>query len=582
MGKKSSDQVAKEKNQNTDLLDVRFISNVAEIDPTLAALSDDVGMVIALQDDSTAVYWRLLDGTWQKRQFAMPTDSLASIAKMRRGDTPAILEIGGENVVGVDRSGRLVATLSPGAVEKLAEDLAGQIPDANTAKLSRGDSMPLVEIGDEPILGLNAFGHLNLYLDDSVLDDIAARLAVPGGRVGSPDLVPDFDAWNVRQDGEMIYFNAHLWGPTAREYLRYGPGDPWANAGSETLLRLVYGDEFTDTAPTHGPEHVAHILTFNDDAGQAGLNGEDRLADATDIQRCGRGFAATAADSHLKGCTGPKRWQGVRSETVMGAELAELIEGPGFNNLIDSVDQFRAALTPYKRFPAVQTVSILQGATEDSADYADKLLTLCSEVSQQVGARQFNCYQPVGDAFKGDYASTLQTLKAFVERGALPIVLVSPIYWCARRPGSLVQITPEAMTKLAELDGLAGKDWLPPLAFVVEREGSTIHIDFEVMKGFDLVAPTYGLSIVSDNDAEITGWEVAPDPVTGDQTRLTVQLSEDPVNGLIRYAYNNIEASFDLSGHLFCSGGDMRDSWSAPSVTGGTLHRYAFSFEFKV
>ena len=568
-----------DQNDTSSADEVRILGDTPNIDTALAELPATVGLAIVPGQADMTMYWRAADGTWQTRRFGAMT---ADAPKMRRGDTPSLMDIGGESVLGVDALGRLIAKLSPVAIRALAQDLAGQMPDPDPIKLGRGDAQTLVSIGEEPIMGVDASGLLQLRLDETTLSDIADRFDMPGGRPGPAELVPDFDAWNVRQDGDMIYFNAHIWGPTAREYLRYGPGDPWANAHSETLIRLVYGDEFTDTGPNVGPEHVAHILTFNDDAGQAGLNGEPKLREADDIQRAGRGFAATASDSHLKHCRGPKHWHGVRAETVMGAELAELTTGQGFTNLVDTVEQFRVALAPYKRFPAVQSISILQGATEDSADYADQLLNLCGEISQKIGARQFNCYQPAGDAFKADYASVLQTPKAFVERGPLPIVLVSPVYWCERRPGSLVQITSESMTMLAELDGLAGKDWLPPLAFVAERDGNMVTIDFEVMDGRKLVSPSYGLSIASDNDVEIAGWEVVPDPVTGDMTRLMVALTDIPENGLIRYAYNNIDASFDLSGHLFCSGGDMRDDWSAPSVTGKTLHRYAFSFEFQI
>lgn len=554
---------------------VRILSDAADI----TSLPDTVGLAIVQAADGVALYWRTADDGWAEQHFA-PT--LNTSQKMRRGDTPSLVDMGGESVVGVDAKGHLIATLSDASVQNLAGNLEGKMPDPAPVRLGRGDAYTLVQIDDEPVMGVDASGAFKMRLDDSVLNDVAERIELPSGRPVMADFVPDFDAWNVRQDGEMLYFNAHIYGDTAREYLRYGPGDPWANAHSEVLLRLIYGDEFTDTGPTQGPDHVAHIMTFNDDAGQSGLNGEAKLAQATDIQRCGRGFAATAADTYLKMCRGPKHWHGVRSETVMGADLDELTDGQGFSNLVECADQFRAALLPYKRFPAVQTVSLLQGATEDSPDYAAKLLTLCDEISQQIGARQFNLFQPVGDAFKGDYASVLQTPKAFVESGPLPIVLVSPLYWCERRAGSLIQITPESMTMLAELDGHATKGWLPPLAFLAEREGNMVTVDFEVMAKCKLVSPTFGLSIVCDNGVEITGWDVVPDPVTGEMTRLLIALTGAPVNGLIRYAYNNIDASFDLSGHLFCSGGDLRDDWSAPSRTGKTLHRHAFSFEFQI
>lgn len=570
-----------DQNNTTDLSEIRVLQSSDNLDDALAAMPPAVGLVFVMLPQGMRVFWRVATDApeWLERHFPKAAD-----VKMRRGDTPSLVDIGGESVVGVDMLGRLIAKLHPTTVAGLIDELPQYVPvlEPDPIKLGRGDSASLVQIGDETVMGVDAAGQVNLCLADSVVDDIAARINMAGGRPGPAELIPDFDAWNVREDGDIIYFNAHIYGDSPREYLRYGSSDPWANAHSETLLRLLFGDEFTDTSPLAGPDHEAHILTFNDDAGQAGLNGEDRLRDATDIQRSGRGFAATASDTYLKNCRGPKHWHGVRSETVMGAELAELTQGQGLTNLVDTVDQFRSALAPYGRYPAVNTVSILQGATEDSSDYHAQLLTLCSEISQQMGARQINCYQPVGDAFKGDYASVLQTPLAFVERGALPIVLVSPVYWCERRAGSLVQITSESMTMLAELDGLATKDWLPPLAFLAERDGRTVTVDFEVMAGHALVSPTRGLSLVSDNDVDIDGWEIVPDPTTGDMTRLHIELTDVPVNGSIRYAYNNIEASFDLSGSLFCSGGDLRDDWSAPSVTGKTLHRYAFSFEFKI
>ncbi|SEW42109.1 hypothetical protein SAMN04488515_2921 [Cognatiyoonia koreensis] len=561
---------------------IRILADVADVDGALADMPDTVGLVVFLGAERICLYWRLSAGeNWSSQEITERYQTRAE-AKLRRGDTPSLVTLGGESVVSIDASGRLVARLHPSTIADLARVLPEHELPRDAVRLGRGDALPLISIGDEIVAGVDQSGLIDLRLSEDALADIAARFNVPGGRPVGPEMVPDFDAWNVRKDGDTLYFNAHIWGPTAREYLRYGPGDPWANAHREVLLRLVFGDEFTDTSPSVEIDHFTHILTFNDEGGQAGLNGEEKLRDADDIQRPSRGFASTAADTYLRHCRGPKHWHGVRAETVMGAELNELTQGAGLRNLIETIPQFRRALEPYGRHPAVQTVSILQGATEDSSDYAARLLTLCGEIAQSLGARQINLYQPVGDAFRADYASVLQTPKAFVERGALPVVLVAPIYWCERRAGSLVQVTPESMTMLAELDGLATKDWLPPLAFLAERDGNVVTIDFEVMKGHALVAPTHGLSLISDNDIEIEGWEIVPDPVTEDLTRLRVVLTGVPENGRIRYAYDNIEASFDLSGSLFCSGGDMRDDWSARSVTGKTLHRYAFAFEFRI
>lgn len=505
--------------------------------------------------------------------------------RLFRGDAASLVERDGEVLLGFDAEGRLIASGFGGSVETGA-DQAPQDPASQPLALFRGDFQPLVQIGDEIIMGIGRDGRVRLQLDAEALNRVAAELPMPGGRPASPDEVLDFDVWNVRRDGEFLYFDAHIWGPVTRTYLRRGSGDPWVNARSEVLLRLLYGDELTDAPVDRNSDHFAHVLSINDGFGQSGLNGAAPENTPTDIQRVDKGFAGLAADSWLRNRRGrPMPWIGVRNEGVMGAGLDELAEGQGFTNLAACREAFATVLAPYGRRPAVDTVSLLIagiGAADTDADYAAKLLSLIQSITTETGARQVNLFQPPGCAFDGRHASVLGTTRTFVERGALPVIPVSPMYWCARRPGSMLQPDRVSMTMLAELDGLAGPGWLPPLAFAAELDGRDLHIDFEVMDGHKLIAPTRGLLLQSDNGAIIQTAEVTPDPVTGKMTRLSLALSDIPREGVISYAFGNKAPSHDLSGTGWCSDGDLHDDWSMPSVTGQTLRRHAFSFEIRL
>lgn len=570
-----------------------FSEAETEANDGIGDVHPDVSCVLVSHPNRLEVLLRATNADAQspvwKSAFSLPYERPEALP-LQRGDAATLVSFDGTGVVSVDRDGKLSARLNSDtiedAVKQFGETEMGVLKSGlgldEVIPLDRGDSHVLVELSEQPVLTIDRQGRTGFVPDEQTLNYIGEHVPLRGGQTASADLIHDHDAWNVRQSGDFLYYNSDMWDGVARDFIRRKSREPWINGRSEVLLKLLYGDELADAPVPSKPYHFAHIMSLDDDFGVQGLNGEVPEEDAKDILRVDRGFIASAADSRLANRSGPKHWIGARSEAVMGADLDELIEGQGFANLIRCKQQFAKVLKPYGRFPAVECVTLLMAAITNDESFSDKMLELIDKIVIETGARQINMFQPVGDAFNAEYPSVLGTIKSFVESGAAPTVLVSPMYWCERRPGGLFQPTRTSTIMLAELDGLAGRDWLAPLAFGAIVEENVIFVDFEVMDGYSLKAPTFGLTVSSDNNVEITSVNVRPDPETGKLTRLAITCSDVPIGGVLRYAYGNQDPSLDLSGTAYCSGGDLSDDWEHPSVTGNTLRRYAFSFEFKL
>ena len=482
------------------------------------------------------------------------------------------------------------------ATADTAEAAARASGDAALAKrldpavIARGDGMVLAEINGVPVLGLAGDGTLIARFPDGIggggeitIDDvIGLRDALDNGAGGgatpaSPDLAGDVDAWEVWQDGDLVYFTARLWGDYPRQYVRRGTGDAWANGPSRARLRLAYGDDLANAATDRGPARFAHVATLGDGEGQDGLNGAVPSQDATDLARAGLGYPGLVGDQWLARRTGSLPLVGARSEAVAGATLAQLRTGQPMLNLKRAVTQFTSVLGPYNRTAQVDAVSILHGAADDSATYADDLLTLTEDVIRETGALSVHVVQPAGTWQRGNWASALGTVQAWRDRGALPLVVVSPLYWTGLRAGTLATPDAVSMTMLAELDAIAGNDWFCPAAFLAARSGATINVDFEVMPGATLTATPEGLA---HSATTITGVQVVAHPVSGAMTRLAVTLAS-AVAG--RLTYRRAVGGTDNTRLANYGTAGIADSWSAASVVDGrTLRRPAYAFEMEI
>lgn len=351
------------------------------------------------------------------------------------------------------------------------------------------------------------------------------------------------------------------------------PGEAaWINGRSEVPVRLLYGDQM-GAAGVSVPalSRPYHAATLDDGYGQDGLNGTVPATEAAGIQRAGLGFAGLVAD--LWASMQPvARWAVARAENVAGATLADLSAGQSISNLARALTEAERLLPGYRRQAVAESVSILHGASDDGASYGQNLLALLHVINEELGQRRINLYQPSGTTERANFASAEGTLQAFRDKGILPVMLVSPTYWCGIAANTVAVLDAQSMTMLAELEALSIADpaWIAPLAFYAERSGQNINVDFEVMPGASLVAPTSGLMI---DGATMAAASIVPDPVTGRLTRLRIALTAVPSTPVtVRY----------------CRGlgprvsGNLRDDWSAPSITGGTLYRRAFSFQFEV
>lgn len=438
--------------------------------------------------------------------------------------------------------------------------------------IGRGDNAVIVTMGGVPTMTQNPQGETRFIPDQATLDYIEANIGGGGGGGSaspvSPDLLGNTDGWNVWQSGEVLTFTSVLAPFTyPREYVQIGTTQPWINGASAVPLRLLYGDELARSPTGRTPARVTQIATLDDEAGQGGLNGVAPTALPAGITRSGAGFAALSADRALEAMGGLAKWIGVRSEAVNGATLAQLRAGQPWANLLRARDELIAQMAPYGRTGQFDVATIMHGAGDDSSTYEADLMALASQITA-AGARQINVFAPGGTSERGDYASTLATVEAFRNRGAFPMRIVAPLYPCART--GVATIAADDMTRLAELDALCAADpaWLPPLAFQASRSGNVITVDFETMFGHHLINPTTGFSYTG---AAITNIQVVNDPLINAFTRIQITLAS-AVAGTLRYALNPTGPAQ----------GNLRDDWSMPSVTGGTLYRYALPFEFEV
>lgn len=410
-------------------------------------------------------------------------------------------------------------------------------------------------------------------LDEAVADAMATAIIpspVNAERAG------DVDAWNVWQAGDLVKFTGNVWGDMPREYMRLGQGAVWANGPSRARLRLTYGDDLANASTDREPSHFAHVATLADGEGQAGLNGTVAAAPATDIQRAGAGFSGVVADQVLANSTGALPLIGVRSEAVAGATLAQLSTGQPMLNLKRAQTEFTRVLGPYGKTAQVDAVSILHGAADDSATYAADLLQLTEDVIAETGALSVHVFQPAGTWQRGNWASALGTVEAWADRGDLPLVVVSPLYWLQLRAGTLATPDAASMTMLAELSALADNDWHGPHAFHAERSGTTINVDFEVMAGATLTATTEGLSY---SGGAINSVAVVAHPVSGRMTRLAITLGTAAAG---RLTYRRAATGSDNTRLANYGTAGIADNWTAPSVTGRSLKRAAHAFEFEV
>lgn len=501
-----------------------------------------------------------------------------------RGDAQVWAISNGVAVGAFDAAGRLMAVPAP----LMISETFAQIGDADAnnilmrldASLDRGDSGVAYTMGGVPVLAFEPSGHTDLRLSDDAISDVAVRLDL--GTVASAplsaDLIGENDGWNVWQSGALTFFTGNVWGNTPRGYVMRPGGEPWAVAPSAMRLRLAYGDHIANAAPDRAPDHFAHIATLADGAGQDGLDGLAATIPAADLARAGAGFAALSADRTLADATGALRMHGARSEAVEGATLAQLATGQPMVNLVRARDEFARIAGLYGGTAGVEAVTVLHsGGAATAGAYAADLVALASAIVAGTAANQVNVIPPAGTWQDGTDPAILGAVEALRTRGAVPLVLASSVHWCGVRPGSLATPDAASMTMLAEMDALAtraGTGWHGPIPWQAIRSGATVTVDCEVMAGHALVVPTYG---VRYSTAAITGMTIIADPVTGRMTRLQVTLASS-VAGVLTIAYG----ATGSDPAVYANRCDLRDDWSAPSITGGTLRRFTHSFRAEV
>ncbi len=518
------------------------------------------------------------------------------------GDSAVLVTMNGVPVTGYNAAGQMLAEpapqmvaatfagVTPAQADQIAQQsdyVAGLILDE---AMRPGDSAIAMRLNGVAIMGVTPEGHIDLRLAPGALADIAARLdlddmVIEAAPLPSTDLAGDVDAWNVWQRDSLVYFTGRVWGDRDRGYVRMLPnGEAWAQAPSLMQVHLAYGDHTANIAPSIVPSHVVHIATLADGFDQAGLDGAAPTGPAADFARAGAGFAGLIADCELEAATGALPRFGARSEAVEGASLADLGTGQPLANLTRAATEFARLAALYGGSSHVRSVSILHAGDAASATaYRDDLLGLVEAVSLATSADMIGVFGPAGTWDDGTDPAILGAVDALAARGGLPMIPVSPLHWCGIAPGTVGTPDAPSMTMLAELAAQAaehsfgwagaGLGWYGPVVIDARRSGTDLFVDFEVMEGFDLIAPTYG---VSYSGATITGMGVIADDV-GRMTRLQITLSAASAGRLdVAYGRTGTDPT------KFANRSDLRDSWSAPSRTGGTLYRYAHPVSIEV
>ena len=446
------------------------------------------------------------------------------------------------------------------------------------------DSGVLIRAENGDVVTYDATG-LTLRLSDTVLADLRTRLALPGAALDVADHLGDIDAWHLRAEGDWLRFSALLepdLGP--REYQRpVAGGDIIASAPGPLQALLSLGGArragFNDGPPGFG----YHILAPGDDIGSVGFEGTGTAQPTAGLQRiphCSRD--ALIADTLLGWRRGALRGLPlfvVRAETDGSASAADLGHGVAYANLLVALDNLVTAAAALGKRPKVLAVSLDYGPEDirnTPAAFAAAMRALMRQIERDLAARDLQ--RPIFllpfDA-AAPQAAAFGAWELAWSHGDHSVALPAPGYMFEQT--RFARPTDAGRRRQAEMDAHAivaltrRESWFCPLLLLAEHQGRTIRVTARaladlVLDGADpfKAGATCGFSLSGTaKPVQITAATLAPD---------------DPQSLIL--TCDRVPDGPEVALHYACGGansGSVRDQWSAPSRSGGTLlHRWAY------
>ena len=451
---------------------------------------------------------------------------------------------------------------------------------------------------------------LVLRLSDKVIDDIALRLGnrlVTTPASGTPTQPPahsavdphahleGIDAWHVRQEGEWLYFDAHLPGDQGvRGFRRLVEGGAILGDAPGPLYGiLAIGGPRAAIATREGARYPQHILAPADDIGAVGHAGIEDARQIDTLEHLREvTHEALVAETFI-------RWQMekhaafplfmTRAETDESATSAALAKGKAFDNLIAAANNLALAAKRMGKKPKLMCVHLdysLEETSGDATAYRDGMLALMDRAEDALFKLGFD--NPVfvarmesGTAGVTDAAAIAGQWELGWNHGAHRFLYSAPGYMFAHdgydRP------TADARREMAEMTAAAvtaPDDWQCPTFHLAETDPadpSTVRVIARAMD--DLVIDSYdpfdagegaGFRLIGLDDG-IGIANVAVDPADPRTILLKLTKAAPPSGWQLAYAYG----ASPREGAYPANCGAIRDQWSLTAATGRTLHRWA-------
>ena len=201
---------------------------------------------------------------------------------------------------------------------------------------------------------------LILKLSDQVVDDLRHRLFTPI----DPDVLGDLDAWNLRVQGDWIFFDANMPGSNGpRGYRRPVAGGAVLAETPGPVLGILSlgGSRRTRAIPGPG-EYPYHVVSPEDDIGAVGMAG---IEAATETSRS-EGLREQTQDALLaaemlrlrQACGRGLPLILVRCETDRSASLEALGAGRAFENLMRAAENLKALALTLNKSAKIAALSV--------------------------------------------------------------------------------------------------------------------------------------------------------------------------------------------------------------------------------
>lgn len=403
----------------------------------------------------------------------------------------------------------------------------------------------------------------------------------------------DIDAWNLRQDGGFLRFDARL-ETEPRAYMKSGVGgDIIADAPGALFALLALGGPRRAGFNVGPAKFRYNVLAPADHIGTVGLEGTAVAAQTEDLQHLRhRSREALLADHLLADRYKNRRGLPLfvaRAETDSSDSITALADGPAFSNILIALDNIGTAAKKLGRKPHVVAIAIGFGAEDirsDSEAFAQGFRRLMSKLEAEIQLR--NMMPPIFLAEAESGASCLAdhpAIKGYWELAHRPgphrLIISTPSYAVAQdrfgRP------TEAARDTLAEIDShalaatLAGQDWQCPLPLLAEYDGRNVRVIFRATTALIIdpadpfgAGPTAGFRIMAtDRPIEIQAVRISPN----DPRSLILECNAIPEGQSPRLCHacglepNGDGRSINRSA--------IRDLWQVEGSTGATLHRWA-------